>query len=709
MEKISRGIVKMRFVILIAGIVLLFPSILGYIGTRVNYDILSYLPTNIETMKGQDILEDEFGTGAYSLFVVEGMNEKDTASLKKKIEAVPHVKKVVWYDSFMDISVPMDMLPDKLYDAFNNGDATMMFIVFDETTSSDGTMNAISQIRSISNKQCFLSGMSAVVTDTKNLAEKETPIYVLIAVVLATIVLSLTMDAYLIPIFFLLSIGFAIMYNMGTNIFLGQISFITQSLSAVLQLGVTMDYSIFLWHSYQEELTKEPDDKKLAMAHAITATFQSIIGSSVTTIAGFVALCFMSFRIGLDLGIVMSKGVLFGVLSCVTILPSMILVFDNILEKSRHKPLMREFNRIPKWIARHYIMFGVIFLCLLPFAIYGNNHTKVYYDLSKTLPSSLPSIQANTELDKHFETNTTYMILMDSSLDDNTIDQMITQLKKVDGVDSVLGLQSVVGSSVPKDMLPDDTKDVLESDNHKLMLITSKYKVASDQINAQITEVNKIVKRFDKNSMVVGEAPCTKDLITITNKDFQVVNWVSIAAVFAIILVVLKSFSLPFVLVSVIEFAIFINMGIPYYTGSVIPFIASVVIGTIQLGSTVDYAILMTTRYCRERNDGHSKRESTEIALSTSMKSIIVSALSFFAATFGVGMISSIDMIGSLCNLMARGALISMCVVILVLPAMYMICDPLICRTTFGFANARQADRERKEKKHQQNMVQKAG
>ncbi len=708
MEKISKGIVKMRFVILIVSVILLFPSILGYIGTRVNYDILSYLPTNIETMKGQDILEDEFGTGAYSLFVVEGMQEKDVADLKKQIEAVPHVKEVVWYDSLLDISVPMDMLPDKVYDAFNNGDATMMFIVFDETTSSEGTMGAIKQIRSISNKQCFLSGMSAVVTDTKNLAEKETPIYVLIAVALATIVLSLTMDAYLIPIFFLLSIGFAVIYNMGTNIFLGQISFITQSLSAVLQLGVTMDYSIFLWHSYQEELAKEPDDKKNAMARAITMTFQSIIGSSITTIAGFVALCFMSFRIGLDLGVVMSKGVVFGVISCVTVLPSMILVFDNVLEKSKHKPLMKEFNKIPKWIAKHYVMFGVIFLCLLPFAIYGNNHTKVYYDLAKTLPDSLPSIQASTELDKHFQTNTTYMILMDSKLDDNSVGQMIAELKKVDGVDAVLGLQSVVGSSVPKDMLPDKTKDVLESDHHQMMLITSKYKVASDAVNAQIGQVNTIVKQFDKNAMVVGEAPCTKDLITITNRDFQIVNWVSIAAVFVIILFVLKSISLPFILVSVIEFAIFINMGIPYYTGSVLPFIASVVIGTIQLGSTVDYAILMTTRYCRERNEGHSKKESTEIALATSMKSIIVSALSFFAATFGVGMISSIDMIGSLCNLMARGALISMCVVLLVLPAMYMIFDPLICRSTLGFANAREADRNREKMYADKNKLKSA-
>lgn len=696
MKKLSKAIVKSRYVILIVSLLLLIPSIIGYAATRVNYDILSYLPDDIETMEGQDILEKDFGTGAYSMFVVEGMNEKDTASLKAEIEDVAHVKKVIWYDSIMDLSVPMDMLPDDVYDAFNNGDATMMFIIFDETTSSDGTMNAIRQIRQIAGKQCFLSGMSSIVTDTKDLAEEETPLYVLIAVVLATIVLSLTMDNFLVPIFFLLSIGLAIMYNLGSNIVLGEISFITKSLSAVLQLGVTLDYSIFLWHSFEEQQELHPGDKKGAMAEAITATFQSIIGSSITTIAGFIALCFMSFTIGLDLGIVMAKGVVFGVISCVTILPSMILVFDNILEKTKHKPLLKEFVKAPAWIARHYKVFALIFLCLLPFAIYGNNHTSVYYDLANTLPASLPSSQANAELDKHFESSTAYMILADSSLDDVSASDMCEELSNVDGVDAVLGIESLVGAGVPSDVIPDDLTSLLENDDYQIMLITSKYKTASDEVNAQIDDVSSIVKSYDPSAMVVGEAPCTKDLITITNHDFTVVNFVSILLVFAIILIVMKSISLPVILVAVIEFAIFVNMGIPYYTGSTLPFIASIVIGTIQLGSTVDYAILMTTRYCRERQLGKSKQDSTEIALATSMKSIVVSALSFFSATFGVGLVSSIDMIGSLCYLMSRGALISMCTVILVLPAMYMIFDPLIIRTTFGFKDIRAGIHEKK-------------
>ncbi|MBQ1457886.1 MAG: MMPL family transporter [Butyrivibrio sp.] len=698
MKAISKGIVKLRFVILAAAILLLIPSAIGYINTRVNYDILSYLPKEIETMQGQDILENEFGTGAYSLFIVEGMEEKDVADLKSKIEEVDHVKKVLWYDSFMDISVPMEMLPDNVYEAFNSDDATMMFIIFDETTSSDGTMDAIRQIRSIANEKCFLAGMSGIVTDTKDLAEKETPIYVMIAVILAVIVLSLTMDSYLIPIFFLLSIGMAIVYNLGSNIMFGEISFITKSLAAVLQLGVTLDYSIFLWHSYQEELEKGLD-KNVSMAHAIEATFQSVIGSSITTIAGFIALCFMSFTIGLDLGVVMAKGVIFGVISCITVLPSMILVFDNLIEKSKHKPLLPEMVKIPNWISDHYKIFAVIFLVLLPFAVYGNSHTKVYYDLAKTLPDTLPSTQAANELETNFDTSTTYMLLVDADMSSNDITSMNEEISKLDGVDAAIGLDSAVGGMIPEDMIPSDLRSEVQSDDYKLIIITSEYNTASDEVNAQIDAVNKIVKSYDENAMVVGEAPCTKDLITITNHDFNVVNWVSIGAVFAIILFVLKSFSLPFILVAVIEFAIFINMGIPYYTGSVLPFIASVVIGTIQLGSTVDYAILMTTRYCRERNNGHSKKEATHIALSTSMKSIIVSALSFFSATFGVGLISSIDMIGALCMLMARGAIISMFVVILVLPAMYMIFDPIVVRTSFGFKSARESDRKRKKLK----------
>jgi predicted RND superfamily exporter protein len=683
MNKLSNLIVKLRYVILIAAVALLIPSAIGYFNTRVNYDILTYLPKDIETMKGQDILLDQFGTGSFVLYVAEGMEEKDVAKLKSNIENVDHVEKVLWYDSVMDLSVPMEMLPSDVYEAFNSGDATMMFVVFDSGTSEDCTMDAIEEIRKISDKQCFMSGMSAIVTDTKNLAMKETPIYVGIAVLLAVIVLSLTMDSYLIPLFFLLSIGMAIVYNMGSNVFKGEISFITQSLSAVLQLGVTLDYSIFLWHSYQEELEKT-SDKNEAMANAITATFQSVIGSSITTVAGFVALCFMSFTLGLDLGVVMAKGVVFGVIGCVTILPSMILVFDGLIEKTKHKPLMPEFDRLPKFIAKHYLAFFAIFLALIVPALYGNNHTSVYYDLTQTLPDSLESVQGANEVDKNFDMNSAYMLLVDKNLDSASMNQMITELKNTDGILSVLGADSIVGPAFPRELIPEDLLSDLESDEWRMVLLTTDYKIASDEINEQITKVDSIVKSYDPKAMVVGEAPCTKDLITITDHDFQVVNMVSIGLVFLIIAFVLKSVSLPFILVAVIEFAIFVNMGLPYYTNTTIPFISSVVIGTIQLGATVDYAILMTTRYLNERSSGHDKKEATLIALSTSMKSVIVSALSFFAATFGVGLISSIDMIGSLCMLMARGAIISMFTVLLVLPAMYMIFDKLIMGTTFG-------------------------
>ena len=698
MNKLSNLIVKLRYVILIAAVALLIPSAIGYFNTRVNYDILTYLPKDIETMKGQDILLDQFGTGSFVLYVAEGMEEKDVAKLKSNIENVDHVDKVLWYDSVMDLSVPMEMLPSDVYEAFNSGDATMMFVVFDSGTSEDCTMDAIEEIRKISNKQCFMSGMSAIVTDTKNLAMKETPIYVGIAVLLAVIVLSLTMDSYLIPLFFLLSIGMAIVYNMGSNVFKGEISFITQSLSAVLQLGVTLDYSIFLWHSYQEELEKT-SDKNEAMANAITATFQSVIGSSITTVAGFVALCFMSFTLGLDLGVVMAKGVVFGVIGCVTILPSMVLVFDGLIEKTKHKPLMPEFDRLPKFIAKHYLAFFAIFLALIVPALYGNNHTSVYYDLTQTLPDSLESVQGANEVDKNFDMNSAYMLLVDKNLDSASMNQMIKELKNTDGILSVLGADSIVGPAFPKELMPDDLLSDLESDEWKMVLLTTDYKIASDEINEQITKVDSIVKSYDPKAMVVGEAPCTKDLITITDHDFQVVNMVSIGLVFLIIAFVLKSVSLPFILVAVIEFAIFVNMGLPYYTNTTIPFISSVVIGTIQLGATVDYAILMTTRYLNERSSGHDKKEATLIALSTSMKSVIVSALSFFAATFGVGLISSIDMIGSLCMLMARGAIISMFTVLLVLPAMYMLFDKLIMRTTFGLQT------EEKEHHHFGDMI----
>lgn len=685
MEKLGRKIVKFRIPIFIISILLLIPATIGYINTRVNYDILYYLPDDIETMKGQDILVDEFGTGAYSMFLCEGMENKDVAALKQKIEDVEHVEKVVWYDSFADISIPMEMLPEKIRTAFNSEDSTMMFIIFDTTTSADETMDAIEDIRHIAGKQCFLSGMSAVVTDTKNLAESEVAIYVVIAVALSCIVLALTMETYLIPVLFLLSIGMAILYNMGTNVLTGEISYITKALSAVLQLGVTMDYSIFLWHSYQEKKEVCAGDHKEAMAQAIAATIKSVVGSSITTIAGFVALCFMSFTLGLDLGIVMTKGVIFGVICCVTVLPSMIMIFDKALEKTAHRQLIPDFPKVSDFVVKHHMIFAVAFLLLfVPFAYFQAN-TSVYYNLDATLPRDLESIQANTKLQEEYDMGAAHMILLDKNVDDKQKYQMISEMEKVDGVKQVLGLETVVGPTMPKNMIPKDILEVLESDNYELMLVMNEYPVASDQVNQQIDKLNKVLKQYDPKGMLVGEAPCTKDLIEITDHDFKVVSAVSILAVFFIILFVFKSISLPVILVLVIEGAIFINMGIPYLTGSKLPFVASIVIGTIQLGATVDYAILMTSRYEKERGAGKSKREAIQIAHQTSMRPVMVSAFSFFAATFGVGMYSKIDMISSLCLLMARGALISMCAVLLFLPAMYWLFDGLICKTSKNF------------------------
>lgn len=684
MRKLGNGVVKFRVPILILAFLLLIPSAIGYFNTRVNYDILSYLPGDIETMKGQDILEEEFGTGAFSMFIVQGMPEKDVSALKAKIQDVNHVKDVLWYDSVMDLNVPMEVLPDELKDAFNNGDSTMMAILFDTTMSADETMDAIEDIRSIAGKQCFLSGMSAVVTDTKNLSDQETPIYVLIAVILSSIVLALTMDSFLVPVFFLLSIGIAIVYNLGTNVFMGQISYITKALSAVLQLGVTMDYSIFLWHSYQENQQRFPDDKNRAMSHAISNTLASVVGSSITTVAGFIALCFMSFTLGMDLGIVMAKGVIFGVISCITVLPAMILIFDKWIEKTRHKPLLPKFQKIPDFVNKHYKLIILLFALIWIPAIYGYNHTGVYYNLDSTLPTDLASIQANAQLEENFDMNSTHMLLVDKNLSSKKVSQMCGEMKKVDGVKAVLGMDSILGPSFPQELIPDDSKGMLESDNWKLLLVTSEYKVATDQVNNQVVELNNILDKYDSKGMLIGEAPCTKDLITITDKDFQTVSMVSIGVIFLIILVIFKSISLPIILVAAIEFAIFINMGIPFFTGTKLPFIASIVIGTIQLGSTVDYAILMTTRYRKERGNGNTKSQSIKIAHGASIQSVIVSALSFFAATFGVGLYSDIDMIGSLCTLMARGAIISMFVVLLVLPALFMVFDKVICATSIG-------------------------
>ena len=683
MKGFAKVIVKARVLILIVATLLLIPSAFGYLKTRVNYDILSYLPKDIETMKGQDILEDEFGTGAFSMVVVEDMPLKDVAKLKEKISEVDHVKTVIWYDSVADLSVPVEILPDDIREAFINGDATMMMVMFDTTMSSDETMEAIGKMREVTNDQCLISGMSAIVTDTKNLADKEEPIYVLIAVVLSAVVLSLTMDSFLIPVFFLASIGMAILYNMGTNIFMGQVSYVTKALAAVLQLGVTMDYSIFLWHSYQENRDKT-DDKEEAMANAIAETFSSVVGSSITTVAGFIALCFMSFTLGFDLGIVMAKGVIFGVIGCVTILPSMILIFEKAIEKTRHKPIVPKF-RISGFTVKAYIPILICFALLWIPAVFGYKNTEVYYNLDSTLPDYLPSIQANKRLDELFHTSTTHIILADASLDGKTIRRMTDEIKKVDGVKSVIGESTVVGGSIPEYMIPEDLMADVKNEKWQLIIISSEYKVASPEVNKQCDKINEIVKDYDPKGMLIGEAPCTEDLITITNKDFNTVNTVSIGVIFIIIFFVFKSISLPFILVLTIEFAIFVNMGLPYYTGTTIPFIASIVIGTIQLGSTVDYAILMTTRYGRERASGKSKKEAVLSAHEASVQSIFVSAMSFFAATFGVGLYSDIDMISSLCNLMARGAIISMITVMLVLPALYMVFDKLIGYTSFHF------------------------
>lgn len=688
MKKFGKVVVKLRIPILVLSFLLLIPSVIGYFNTRVNYDILYYLPNDIDTMQGQDILLDDFGKGAYAMVVVDGMNKSNVSKLVKKVEGVDHVASVISYSGVVGDDVPSEILPDKFRSYFENEDsgATLFAIFFDDTTSSDDTMKAIQEVRDVTDNQCYIAGMSAVVTDTKTMAEKETPFYVLVAVVLVCIVLAIFMDSFLVPVFFMLSIGMAIVYNLGSNYFLGEVSYITKALAAVLQLGVTLDYSIFLWHSYKEAKEETPDDHHEAMAVAIGNTLTSVVGSSITTVAGFIALCFMSFTLGLDLGVVMAKGVVLGVIGCVTILPSLILTFDKALEKTMHREIMPNFDKPARWIVNHSWIFLIIFVLLLGPAIYGYNNTKVYYDLSDTLPEKLNCSQANKMLAENFDgTNSIYMILADSNLSAEDSNAMMNEVNDLDGISFALSIDSALGGEIPTEMLPDSLVSELKGDEYQIMMVSTNYTIASDEINDQINKVDAIAKKYDAKSMVIGEAPCTKDLITITDKDFKTVSAVSIVAIFFIIFFVLKSISLPVILVATIEFAIFVNMGIPYYTGTTIPFISSVVIGTIQLGATVDYAILMTTRYKRERAAGNSKKEAISIALGTSIPSIIVSALGFFAATFGVGMIASVDMIASLCTLMARGAIISMFVVIFVLPSLFVLLDKVIIHTSLGF------------------------
>ena len=686
--KFGKWVVKCRIPILILAVALLVPSLIGMIMTRINYDMLTYLPGDIDTVVGQDILMDEFGKGAFSFVIIEGMDPEDVSSLREDISHVDHVDTVLWYDDFADVSVPMEILPSKLYDAFNSGDSTMLAIFFDTSTYSDDTMEAITAIRSIAGKQCFVSGMSAMVTDLKDLCEKEEPIYVGIAVALACVAMMIFMDNWITPFVFLMSIGMAILLNMGTNYFLGEISYLTKALSAVLQLAVTMDYSIFLWHSYEEQKSMYEDNKE-AMAVAINNTLTSVVGSSITTVAGFIALCFMSYTLGLDLGIVMAKGVILGVIGCVTTLPSMILVLDKLLQKTSHKSLLPDMGKVASGITKVFPVFLILFLGLvLPsYLSYKATNNEVYYDLGETLPEDMAYVVANSKLQEDFGVGATHMVLVSTDVSDTDVRAMIHEMENVEGIKYALGLESVVGPLVPEEMLPESVKEVLKSDDWELLLVNSEYKTATDEVNAQINELNTILKKYDSKGMLIGEAPCTKDLIETTDEDFKVVNAVSIVAIFVIIALVEKSITLPLILVAVIELSIFINLGLAHLTGTSLPFIAPICISTIQLGATVDYAILMTTRYKQERYEGRDKREAVTNALKVSIPSIIVSAMGLFSATFGVALYSDVDIISSLCDLMARGAIVSMFAVILFLPAMFMLFDKVICVTSIGFRN----------------------
>ena len=684
----AKAIVKNRVLILIISLALMIPSVFGMLNTRINYDMLNYLPDDMDTVIGQDTLKEDFGKGAFSFIIVEDMPAKDVAALKEKIEAVDHVDTVLWYDSLADLSVPMELLPDKLYDAFNQGNATMMAVFFDSATSEDVTMDAIRDIRAIAGKQCFVSGMSALVTDLKDLCEQEEPIYVALAVACACAAMMLLLDGWLVPFVFLASIGMCIVFNLGSNYFFGEISYITKALSAVLQLAVTMDYSIFLWHSYNEQLRQNTDHNE-AMAAAIHETFASVLGSSITTVAGFIALCFMSFTLGRDLGIVMAKGVLLGVIGCVTILPSMVLLLDKPLQKTRHKSLIPDMGGFAKGVCKHFPGFLVIFALLIAPAYYGYDKTndEVYYDMGQCLPEDIDYVIANSKLAEDFDISSTHMLLVDANLPTRDVRDMIDEMEQVDGVKYVLSLESVVGPLVPEDILPDSVRSLLNDGQWELMLINSEYKVASDAVSDQLDSLNAILKKYDDTGMLIGEAPCMKDMIDTTDHDFQVVNAVSIVAIFVIIALVEKSISLPFVLIAVIELAVFINLGLPHYFGQSLPFIAPICISTIQLGATVDYAILMTTRYKSERLNGNERKAAVYTALRTSAPSVIVSGLGLFAATFGVAVYSNIDIVGSMCMLMARGAIISVVLVLLVLPALLILCDGIICRTTKGMTH----------------------
>lgn len=681
--RLSKAVVKHRVLILVLALILLIPSVLGMINTRINYDMLDYLPADMDTVIGQNELLSDFGKGAFSLIILEDVPPRDVVSLKEKIQAVEHVESVIWYDDLMDVSIPMEILPEKIYNEFNTESSTMLAVFFDTTTSADATMDAIRQIRSLIGRQCYVTGMSALVTDLKDLCEKEEPIYVGLAVLCACIAMMLLLDSWLVPLIFLASIGICIVINLGSNYFLGEISYITKALSAVLQLAVTMDYSIFLWHSYNEQRAQVTDPLK-AMERAIQETLSSVIGSAATTIAGFIALCFMSYTMGRDLGIVMAKGVLLGVIGCVTVLPSLILLFDGPLQKTRHQPLIRSMDGFSKKLTKNFPVFLVIFALLIAPAYFGYSkaNDEVYYDMGQCLPQDIEYVIANSKLSEDFNIASTHMVLVDAQLPDKDLRSMTKKMEQVDGVKYVLSLESVIGSRVPQEIIPETLTRTLKSDRWELMLINSEYRVASDEVDAQLEALNTIIKQYDPSGMLIGEASCTKDMIQTTDRDFQVVNAVSILAIFVIILLVEKSLSLPLILIAIIELAIFINLGIPHYLGQSLPFIAPICISTIQLGATVDYAILMTTRYKAERMSGKNKFDAISTALSASLPSILVSELGLFTATFDVAVYSDIDIIRSMCMLMARGALVSMVCVVLFLPALLMLLDKVVRHTT---------------------------
>ena len=664
------------------------PSVLGMAATKTKYDLLYYLPQDLETVKGQEILLEDFGKGAFSLLVTEGMTIREQADMENAVKAIPHVESVIGYASLTEGQFPLEIIPEELRSKFSRGDCMLSAVFFDEGSSSEATMEAIQQVRRVAGEKCFVSGLSAVVTDTKELVEAQEATYVAIAVALCAIVLMITMDSFLLPLIFLACIGVSILWNMGSNFFLGEISYITKAVAAVLQLAVTLDYSIFLWHSYKEQKALV-EDKDEAMANAIHQTFTSILGSSLTTIAGFVSICFMSFTLGKDLGIVMSKGVVLGLLGTIVLLPCVIRLLDGAIEKTSHRPLLLDVGGIGRFVARHYRILAAVLVLLCVPAFYGYSHVNVYYDMSKVMPQDLPSVVANKKLEETFDMATTHLLLVDADVSQADVRRMAEEMRQVDGVTSVYGVDSLLGADIPESILPEDVLKLVKGDRYQLMLINSGYVISSDEVNAQIDALNGILKKYDQGGMLIGESPCTKDLIACTDHDFTVVSMISIIAIFVIILLVQKSISLPVILVGVIELAIAANLCIPYFTGTELPFVGPILISTIQLGATVDYAILLTTRYKQHRIDGLDKREAIERAVASAAQSILVSGIGFFAATYGVGLYANIDIISSMCHLIARGALLSVAVVILLLPAMLMLLDKLIVHTTFDMKAAR--------------------